>query len=87
VNTATSKGKDVCQKLGKPSAANAKVLAGLFPAYANSGVKRKFNPNDECVAAKQQRKKKAAMKGKSRGKTVQAVVIEDPLTIPKCTKK
>ncbi|XP_065892953.1 uncharacterized protein [Dysidea avara] len=87
VNTATSKAKGVCKKLGKPSAANAKVLAGLFPAYSTSGVKRKFNPNVECVAAEQQRKKKAAVKGKGRGKTVQAVLIEDPSTIPKRAKK
>ena len=40
VITATNKAKDACKTLGKPSAANAKVLAGLFPTYAKSGVKR-----------------------------------------------
>ena len=65
-------------------------MANLFPAYAVSSVKRKFDPTDECVAAEQQRKKKSDSKGKSpgRGKSVLAVVIEGkPSSIPKRTKK
>ena len=63
-------------------------MASLFPAYAVSGSKRKFDPTDECVAAEQQRKKKAASKGKGRGKSVLAVLIEgEPSTIPKRPKK
>ena len=35
------------------------MLAGLFSAHAtSSGVKRKFHPNDKCVAAEQQRRSK-----------------------------
>ena len=46
------------------------------------------DPNNECVAAEQQCKKKAASKGKNRSKSVQIVLIEgDLLTIPKRAKK
>jgi len=60
------------------------VLAGVFLAYATSGVEQKFNTNDEWVATELQHKKKVAVKGKGRGKTVKASLIS---TMPKCAKK
>ena len=43
---ATNKAKDSSKKLRKPSAANAAVLANLFPAHALIGLKWKFDPRE-----------------------------------------
>ena len=51
-STSSGKAKSLCSSLGKPSEANAKVLATLFPACASSSTKKqslKFNPSDDCV--------------------------------------
>ena len=75
------------KKLGKPSQANAKVLASLFPGYS-AGSKRKFDPNSESVVAEQHRQKNAAFKRKGRGKQVHVMIVEEKtLNIPKGFKK
>ncbi len=48
---------NLCKQLAKPSEANSKALVSLFPGLQNR--KRSFSPSDECVVAKQHRKKKA----------------------------
>ena len=62
MGTATAKAIDSAKKMGRPSEANAKVIAQLFPGYKGTGVKRKFDSNDDCVVAEQHRQKKAALK-------------------------
>lgn len=56
----SAKARNLCRSLEKPSEANAKVLASLFPACASSRTKRpaKFDPLDDCVAAEAHRRKK-----------------------------
>lgn len=79
----SDRAKDMCKKLGKPSQANARVLASLFPACASSAKKRKFDPTDECVVAEQHRRKKSAS-AKGRSKQVTVVLMKDiPSSIPK----
>ena len=74
----------MCKSLGKPSEANAKVLASLFPACARNKRPLKFNPDSECVASEAKRKKKAATPGKGRAKKLMVVLLESiPLTVPK----
>ena len=77
---ATDKAKSACIQLGKPSDANAKILANLFPSC--SSKKRKFDPTEDCVVAEQHRQKKAASKGRSKLLTV--VVLN---TMPSCIPK
>ena len=75
--------KDICKKLCKPSQANAKVLANLFPACASSSKKRKFDPTDECVVADRHRRKKSTS-SKGRSKQVTVVLLKDiPSSLPK----
>ena len=84
--TSSGKAKEICRSLGKPSEANARVLANLFPTCASSSTKRqlKFNPNDECVAGEVHRRKKAATSGQGRAKKVKVVMLNDiPSSIPK----
>ena len=78
--------KQLCKKLGKPSEANAAVLATLFPACGSKSNTRKrsfnFDPSDECVAANAHRRKKAV--GKGRPKQLKVVLLEEiPPSIPK----
>ena len=74
MNESNKKAKDICQRIGKPSEANAKTLASLFPTLQNR--KRKFDPNDECVVAEQHRKKKAGNPAaKGRAKNLKVVVL------------
>lgn len=90
MTTSTGKAKDLCQTLGKPSKANARVLASLFPACASSGSKRKlnYNPNDECVAGEAHRRKKAATPGQGRAKRLKVVMLSNiPSSIPKGSRR
>ena len=78
----SDRAKDICKKLGKPSQANAKVLANLFPACASSSKKRKFDPTDECAVADRHRRKKSAS-SKGRSKQVIVVLLKDiPSSLP-----
>jgi len=87
MSKASAKATVAAKKLGKPSQANAKVLASLFPGYS-AGNKRKFDPHSESVVAEQHRQKKAAFKRKGRGKQVHVMIVEEKtLTIPKGFKK
>jgi hypothetical protein len=71
--------KQVCKRLSKPSDANVKALAKLFPG----SYKRKFDPLGECVNADSKRKKKAAIKNKGRPKVIPVLYLcEIPSTIP-----
>ena len=90
MSTATAKAIDSAKKMGKPSEANAKVIAQLFPGYKGTGVKRKFDPNDDCVVAEQHRQKKAALKGKVKGraKSINVMIVEgNGNSIPRGVKK
>ena len=91
MGTATAKAIDSAKKMGKPSEVNAKVIAQLFPGYKGTGVKRKFDPNDDCVVAEQHRQKKAALKGKGkagRPKSVDVMIVEgNANSIPRGGKK
>ncbi|XP_065899152.1 uncharacterized protein [Dysidea avara] len=90
MSRATTKAIDSAKRIGKPSEANAKVLAGLFPGYRGAGQKRKFDPSNESVVAEQHRQKKAAFKGKSkaRAKSVNVMIVEaNCQTIPRGVKK
>ena len=58
--------------------------------YRGAGQKRKFDPSNESVVAEQHRQKKAAFKGKSKGraKSVNVMVAEaNCLAIPRGVKK
>ncbi len=63
----SSKAFKLSGKLGKPSEAEKKRLAKLFPSSSGSKLKlpakrsAAFDPTAECVAAPQQKKKKAAV--------------------------
>lgn len=84
--TSSVKAKKICQTLGKPSEANARVLANLFPTCASSGTKQhlNFNPNDECVAGEAHCRKKAATPGQGRAKKLKVVLLSSiPSSIPK----
>lgn len=74
---------DLCAKLKSPSQANAKVMAELF--LSSKSKKMNFNAINKCVAAEQQRKKKAAnTRCKGRAKCLTTVVLKDlTSTIPK----
>ena len=75
--------------MGKPSEANAKVIAQLFPGYKGTGQRRKFDPNEDCIAAEQHRQKKA-FKGKTKGrsKSINVMIIEGNTNlIPRGIKK
>lgn len=90
MTTSSGKAKDLCRALGKPSKANARVLASLFPACASSGTKRQlnFNPNDECVAGEAHRRKKAATPGQGRAKRLKVVMLSNiPSSIPKGSRR
>ena len=79
----SNRAKGLCKKLGKPSEANAKDLATLFPACALSRNKRKFDPTEESVVAEQHRRKKSATP-KGRYKLITVVLLKDiPSSIPK----
>ena len=81
---ASSRAKNLCEKLRNPSAASSRAISSLFPA-CGSQRKRKFNPLEECVVGEQQRRKKAANPSvKGRSKSVKVVVLtEIPRYIPK----
>ena len=90
MHKATEKPNDAAKKMGKPSQANAKVLVKPFPAYSGGVQKRKFNPNDDSVVAKQHHQKKAAFKGKGNGRSKAVLVMvlkEKTLTVPKSVKR
>jgi len=88
MHKATEKPNDAAKKMGKPSQANAKVLTKLFPAYSGGAQKRKFDPNDDSVVAEQHRQKKAAFKGKGRGKAVLVMALQEKaVTVPKSAKR
>ena len=90
MTTSTGKAKDLCRALGKPSKANARVLASLFPACASSGTKRQlnFDPNDECVVGEAHCRKKAATPGQGRAKRLKVVMLSNiPSTIPKGSRR
>lgn len=79
----SNRAKGLCKKLGKPSEANAKVLATLFPVCASSRNKRKFDPTEESVVVEQHRRKKSATP-KGRSKLITVVLLKDILSsIPK----
>ena len=79
----SDRAKDICKKLGKPSQANPKVLANLFPACASSSKKRKFDPTDEILVADRHRRKKSAS-SKGGSKQVTVVLLKDiPSSLPK----
>ena len=63
-----SKGANICHMLGKPSQAEAKKLAEMFPASCSATMPRKrsqvFDPKVACVALPQQKKKKKAVQFK-----------------------
>ncbi len=81
----------MCKKLGKPTEANAKVLASLFPAQASMRNKRplrKFDPEDECIASDFHRRKKSATPGKVRSKKLKVVMLDVILPIiPKGSRR
>ena len=88
MNTATVRAVSTAKKMSRPSEADNKVLAGLFPAYKGGGQNKKFDPTDETMVAEQPRKKKAAFKGKGKGrsKSVLVMIVEGNST-PRGNKK
>lgn len=65
------------RRWGKPFQTNAKVLFQPFPAYSGGAQKRKFDPTDDSAVAEQHHQKKAAFKGKEKGrsKAVLAMIL------------
>lgn len=65
-------------------------MASLFPSYKSLATKKmKFDSTDECVVARQQRQKKAAIpQSRGRVKCITTLVLEDrPKFIPKGKKQ
>ena len=72
----------------KPSEANAKVLASLFPALGAKRPAQKFDPQDECITATAHKRKKAATPGKGKAKKLKVVLLKDiPPSIPKGSQR
>jgi hypothetical protein len=76
--TRQSSARDLCNKLRSPSTCNIQTLATLFPSCSKSTVKRKFNPDEDCIVSEQQRRKKAAIpNNRGRVKTIKVVVVKN----------
>ena len=56
---AGKRGVTLCHNTARPSEAEAKALAKLFPSSALSSKKRPFDPTNQCCIAHKQKKKKA----------------------------
>ena len=54
VEQASSKAKNLCQRLQYPSVASSKAISSLFPACGSSARKKRFDPLEDCVAGEQQ---------------------------------
>ena len=78
--------KSVCSSLGKPSAANARILSSLFPS--SQPVKRirseAFDPLADCVASAAKRKKKAV---RIKPRKVTVVLVDDTKSVPRFGKR
>lgn len=77
----TTKAKNICRSLAKPSESTTKYLAKLFPG----SLKMKFDPLSECVNSDSKRKKKATIpRCKGRPKQITVVYLQlNPNIIPK----
>ena len=79
------KGTNICNKLKKPSAANARALSSLFPSSSASAQKRPnpnvFDPTAECIAIASQKKKKKAIRSRSTKVTI--LFVDPSKGIPK----
>ena len=64
--------QSVMSKIKKPSEAESSVLAKYFPKTTD---RKPFNPSADCVVVKQQKKKKAAIKGNQRPVTVLVILM------------
>ena len=62
----------VISKIKKPSEAESSVLAKYFPKTTD---RKPFNPGADCVVAKEQKKKKAAIKRNQRPVTVTVMLM------------
>ena len=70
------KAQGIIGRVKKPTEAQAKALATYFPS--TSSRKRRmdpFDPSAECVVISQQRKKKAAIKGKPKIHSVTVILM------------
>lgn len=82
------KASSICSKLKRLSKPDVQVLKSLYPS--TSATKRPrftFDPSAECVAAAQQKKKKAAVRFKSSKITVIAVDGKKPILKGKWRKE
>lgn len=84
----------LCKKLKKPSEANKRHLAKLFPSSSGTLPRPKplstaFDPIAECVASSQQQKKKAAITRERPRKLTCVLLPEMPAIVPKssCRKR
>ena len=69
-------GKDY--QVAKPTVAEAKALAKLFPSTSSQVPVKKFSPSADCVVLDSKRKKKAATKNKSeRPVTISVVMMKN----------
>ena len=58
VRDTTSKAVNICKRVSTPSEKCAVTLKKMFRC-STASLKRKFDPNDECVASGEKRKKKS----------------------------
>ena len=90
MSTSSGKAKSLCKTLGKPSEANAKALATLFPSRRSLSTKQplEFDPTDKCVVDDAHRRKKAATPCKVRTKRLKVVMLSDiQPSIPKGSRR
>ena len=83
------KAQSIIDRVKKPTEAQAKALASYFPS--TSSRKRRlepFDPSAECVVLSQQKKKKAAIKGKLKTHSVTVVMMKAfERSVPKGKKR
>lgn len=85
VQPAHVRAESIISKVKKPTEAEAKALAKLFPSSAKPKVVAKaFDPAVECVVQGNRRRKKAAIKPKQRTVSVSVVIMKKySSTLPK----
>ena len=77
VQPAHVRAKSIISKVKKPTEAEAKALARIFPSSSKPrAIEKAFDPAAECVVSGQQKKKKAAIRPKQRTISISVVMMK-----------
>ena len=74
---AHERAESIISKVKKPSEAEAKALARIFPSTKPKAYEKAFDPAAECVVLEQQKKKKATIRPKQRTISVSVIMMSN----------